>query len=94
MWSQNRPATKKLEMSVSLHAEMAPKNVSAAAAPKPENKPERRPYCSVFRMQRMPIGPTGAAMQNPRRAPFKRNIASISGIIQDPFVGRKKVSTN
>lgn len=49
---------------------------SAAAAPRPENSPENLPNWRVLRMQRMPIGPTGAAIENPKIMPFKRKPTS------------------
>ena len=46
------------------------------AAPRPERKPDARPSDSVRRMQRMPIGPTGAAMENPMMSPFIKRLKS------------------
>ncbi len=76
-WNQNFCSVRKSETSVRLKAAMRPYRVSAKAAPSPEQRPENLPYWSVLRMQRMPIGPTGAAIENPRRAPLKKKLMSI-----------------
>ena len=56
-------------MAVKPSAAMQPYIASAVAAPSPDTKPTSRPIASVRRMQRTPIGPTGAAMARPRMKP-------------------------
>ena len=61
------------ERNVRPKAASDPYNVSAAAAPRPEQRPEIFPNCRVFRMHKMPIGPTGAAIAKPKAKPFQKN---------------------
>ena len=49
---------------------MQPYRVSAVAAPKPETRPERKPFVSVREMHKTLTGPTGAAMNNPASKPL------------------------
>ena len=47
------------------------------AAPNPEIKPDARPSDSVRRMHNTPIGPTGAAIENPMSRPRQKKFRSI-----------------
>jgi hypothetical protein len=49
----------------------------AVAAPSPEIEPEAQPLLKVRRMQRTPIGPTGAAIENPMTIPFSRKMMAM-----------------
>lgn len=50
---------------VSPKAAIAPNNASAVAAPSPVTNPDQRPLTSVRLMHKIPIGPTGAAIEKP-----------------------------
>src|SRR4030042_304 len=50
---------------------------SAVAAPRPDSSPAAPPSASVRRIQSTPIGPTGAAMENPITRPLSRKEKSI-----------------
>jgi hypothetical protein len=50
---------------------------SAQAAPSPADTPCRQPYLITLRMQIIPIGPTGAAVQNPSKMPFSKKTNMI-----------------
>ena len=76
--NQNCCPIKTSEIAVKPKAAIAPKIPSALAAPSPETKPENRPFARVRWMQRVPIGPTGAAIENPIAAPFIKTEWSIS----------------
>jgi len=63
---------KKDERAESPSAAARPYRLSAVAAPSPEARPLLNPPLRVRWMQRMPIGPTGAAMENPRTNPLTK----------------------
>jgi len=48
---------------------MLAKTASAVAAPSPVTNPESDHFAKLRRIQRIPIGPIGAAMENPIMAP-------------------------
>jgi hypothetical protein len=75
--SQNCWLIKKSEIKVRPKPAIHPKSTSAVANPRAETKPERRPSNNVRRIHRMPIGPTGTAMDKPTTTPFKKRMTVI-----------------
>jgi len=76
---------KKEESAVSPRAAASPYRLSAVAAPSPEARPFLNPPLRVRWMQRMPIGPTGAAMENPKTNPLtKREERNTWGLLNNP----------
>lgn len=63
---------KKEERAERPSAAARPYRLSAVAAPSPEARPFLKPPLRVRWMQRIPIGPTGAAMENPRTNPLTK----------------------
>jgi hypothetical protein len=62
--------------------------MSALAAPIPDKKPASRPSAKVRRMQRTPIGPTGAAMEKPIKSPRRKISIEVT-----PFDYKKSAKT-
>ena len=62
---------------VSPNAAMQPYRPSAVAVPNPERKPLSIPFDNVRLIQSTAIGPTGAAIENPKTIPFMKKINAI-----------------
>ena len=69
---KNRPSP-----GLTFSADLLPAAASADAAPSPDTNPVKRPLERVRLMQRIPIGPTGAATVKPMSRPFNRKMMSI-----------------
>jgi predicted metal-binding membrane protein len=75
--SARRQSTRTSVMAVSPNAAIAPYVPSAVATPIPDTIPTSRPSASVRRMTSRLIGPTAAAMVNPRMTPRTNSVGSM-----------------
>lgn len=65
------PPRRRFDICVIPNTAMLANIASAQAAPKPEMMPDKRDSSIVLRMHRIPIGPTGAAIDIPRIKPLR-----------------------
>jgi hypothetical protein len=72
--------SRKLEIKVKPNAAILPYRASAVAAPTPDRNPIILPEDKVRFMQRIPIGPTGAAIEKPMIKPLYKLLISTDDL--------------